>query len=80
MPAIYMTGSCLRIFFSAVVGFSFVNDLVRDRYTPNFGGLAEDPESMLRLCTFSDCTFTHFVQPPVGCLLVPGGFPSVSCI
>jgi transposase len=33
-----------------VVDFSFVNELVRDRYTPNFGRPAEDPEFMLRLC------------------------------
>ena len=33
-----------------VVDFSFVNDLVRDRYTPDFGSPAEDPEFMLRLC------------------------------
>ena len=32
------------------VDFSFVNDLVRDRYTPDFGRPAEDPEFMLRLC------------------------------
>ena len=32
------------------VDFSFVNDLVKDRYTPNFGRPAEDPEFMLRLC------------------------------
>jgi transposase len=33
-----------------VVDFSFVNELVRDRYTPDFGRPAEDPEFMLRLC------------------------------
>jgi transposase len=33
-----------------VVDFSFVNDLVRDRYNPDFGRPAEDPEFMLRLC------------------------------
>jgi transposase len=33
-----------------VVDLSFVNDLVRDRYTPDFGRPAEDPEFMLRLC------------------------------
>jgi transposase len=33
-----------------VVDFSFVNDLVRDRYTPDFGRPAEDPEFMVRLC------------------------------
>jgi transposase len=33
-----------------VVDFSFVNDLVRDRYAPDFGRPAEDPEFMLRLC------------------------------
>jgi transposase len=32
------------------VDFSFVNDLVRDRYTPDFGRPAEDPEFMVRLC------------------------------
>jgi len=26
------------------------NELVRDRYTPDFGRPAEDPEFMLRLC------------------------------
>ena len=35
---------------NAVVDFSFVNDLVKDRYTPAFGRPAEDPEFMLRLC------------------------------
>ncbi len=33
-----------------VVDFSFVNDLVKDQYTPDFGRPAEDPEFMLRLC------------------------------
>jgi transposase len=33
-----------------VVDFSFVTDLVKDRYTPDFGRPAEDPEFMLRLC------------------------------
>jgi transposase len=33
-----------------VVDFSFVRDLVKDRYTPDFGRPAEDPELMLRLC------------------------------
>jgi len=33
-----------------VVVFSFVHDLVKDRYTPDFGRPAEDPEFMLRLC------------------------------
>ena len=33
-----------------VVDFSFVNDLVKDRYTPDFGRPAEGPEFMLRLC------------------------------
>jgi transposase len=33
-----------------VVDFSFVNDLVKDRYTPDFGRPAEEPEFMLRLC------------------------------
>ena len=28
-----------------VVDFSFVHDLVKDRYTPDFGRPAEDPES-----------------------------------
>ena len=32
------------------VDFSFVMDLVRDRYTEDFGRPAEDPEFMLRLC------------------------------
>lgn len=35
---------------NAVVDFSFVRDLVKDRYTPDFDRLAEDPEFMLRLC------------------------------
>lgn len=35
---------------NAVVDFSFINDLVKDRYTPDFGRPAEDPEFMLRLC------------------------------
>ncbi len=33
-----------------VVDFSFVNNLLKDRYTPDFGRPAEDPEFMLRLC------------------------------
>jgi transposase len=33
-----------------VVDFSFVDDMVKDRYTPDFGRPAEDPEFMLRLC------------------------------
>ena len=33
-----------------VVDFSFINELVKDRYTPDFGRPAEDPEFMLRLC------------------------------
>jgi len=33
-----------------VVDFSFVNELVKDKYTPDFGRPAEDPEFMLRLC------------------------------
>jgi transposase len=33
-----------------VVDFSFVNDLLKDKYTPDFGRPAEDPEFMLRLC------------------------------
>ncbi len=33
-----------------VVDFSFVTELVKDRYTPDFGRPAEDPEYMLRLC------------------------------
>jgi hypothetical protein len=32
------------------VDFSFVRDLVRDRYREDFGRPAEDPEFMLRLC------------------------------
>ena len=35
---------------NAVVDFSFIHELVKDRYTPNFGRPAEDPEFMLRLC------------------------------
>jgi transposase len=35
---------------NAVVDFSFVRELVKDRYTPDFGRPAEDPEFMLRLC------------------------------
>jgi transposase len=33
-----------------VVDFSFVNEPLKDRYTPDFGRPAEDPEFMLRLC------------------------------
>jgi len=33
-----------------VVDFSFIHDLVKDRYTPDFGRPAESPEFMLRLC------------------------------
>lgn len=32
-----------------MVDFSFVNDLVKDRYIPNFGGPADDTEFILRL-------------------------------
>jgi transposase len=32
-----------------VVDFSFVHDLVKDSYAPDFGRPAEDPEFMLRL-------------------------------
>jgi transposase len=35
---------------NSVVDFSFVHELVKDRYTPDFGRPAEDPEFMLRLC------------------------------
>ncbi len=35
---------------NVIVDFSFINDLVKDRYTPDFGRPAEDPEFMLRLC------------------------------
>ncbi len=35
---------------NAVVDFSFIRELVKNRYTPNFGRPAEDPEFMLRLC------------------------------
>lgn len=34
---------------NAVVDFSFVNELVKDCYTPDFGRPAKDPEFMLRL-------------------------------
>jgi transposase len=33
-----------------VVDFSFIQELVKDRYTPDFGRPAENPEFMLRLC------------------------------
>src|SRR4030042_2933289 len=33
-----------------VVDFSFVPELIKDRYSPDFGRPAEDPEFMLRLC------------------------------
>jgi hypothetical protein len=35
---------------NSVVDFSFVTNLVKYRYTPDFGMLAEVPEFMLRLC------------------------------
>ena len=35
---------------NAVVDFSFIRELVKDKYTPDFGRPAEDPEFMLRLC------------------------------
>ena len=35
---------------NAVVDLSFINDLLKDRYTADFGRPAEDPEFMLRLC------------------------------
>ena len=35
---------------NAVVDFSFIKDLVKDRYRADFGRPAEDPEFMLRLC------------------------------
>jgi len=40
----------LLLQINQVVDFSFVNNLVKDRYTPDFGRPAEDPEFMLRLC------------------------------
>ena len=49
-----MTGSCPKTTCSGrstrSVDLSFVNELVKDRYTPDFGRPAEDPEFMLRLC------------------------------
>ncbi|PPD58460.1 transposase [Dehalogenimonas etheniformans] len=33
-----------------VVDFSFVTELVKDRYTPDFGKPTIDPEFMMRLC------------------------------
>ena len=33
-----------------VVGFSFVDEMLKDRYTPDIGRPAEDREFMLRLC------------------------------
>jgi transposase len=33
-----------------VVDFSFIQELVQDRYSADFGRPAEDPEFMLRLC------------------------------
>jgi len=33
-----------------VVDFSFIRELVKDKYTPDFGRPAEDPEFMLLLC------------------------------
>jgi len=33
-----------------VVDFSFVRELVKDHYMPDFGRPAEDPKVMLRLC------------------------------
>jgi hypothetical protein len=30
------------------VDFSFISDLVKDRYTPNFGRPAEDPERLTK--------------------------------
>ena len=35
---------------NAVVDFSFIKDLIKDKYTENFGRPAEDPEFMVRLC------------------------------
>jgi transposase len=40
----------LLIKINKVVDFSFVNELVKDKYNPDFGRPAEDPEFMLRLC------------------------------
>ena len=34
---------------NAVVDFSFIKDLIKDKYTENFGRPAEDPEFMVRL-------------------------------
>jgi len=46
-----------------VVDFSFIHEPVKDRYTPDFGGTAEDPKFMLRLCLHQYCglpaTMTH---------------------
>ena len=44
------TGQALLRKINQVVDFSFINDLVKDRYTPDFGRPAEDPEFMSRLC------------------------------
>ena len=43
---------------NAVADFSFVNELLKDRYTPDFGRPAEDPEFMLRLCLQYICHTT----------------------
>ena len=45
---------------NAVVDFSFVTDLVKDRYTPDFGRPAEDPEFMLRLCLLQQVYIVFF--------------------
>jgi transposase len=59
-PSFFMSGNYLydRIIppdhllrkINAVVDFSFIHDLVKDKYTPDFGRPAEDSEFMLRLC------------------------------
>jgi transposase len=46
----FHAGQALLRKINQVVDFSFVTDLVKDRYTPDFGRPAEDPEFMLRLC------------------------------
>ncbi len=60
IPILYVHAGhkCLLRKINAVADFSFVTDLVKDRYTPDFGRPAEDPDPvsgygtgfMLRLC------------------------------
>jgi hypothetical protein len=45
------------------VDFSFVTDLVKDRYTPDFGRLVKDPEFMLQIVQRHCLSFRELIIP-----------------